>query len=217
MLALGALQVPDSMAESPTSLSFDCDWRLGFNLSPGQKGAVGYLMFWSGCGGLTLAQDIQVGNPYSSPGQQIVKGDKVTCVGLLESFRYDGGPDDPMRFVAYVSKGAAANLRAKLATPLTTTKLKVSWYAVGYDDECKAWYEASLVKDASRKVDAVIDSVDGVLQLFVANTPTRVADHLDIQVFRTEFQIAPQEGKSAVLEFATGPTTRVVKQWGDTG
>ncbi len=202
------------MPDTPTSLNYACDWRMGFNLSPKLKGAVGYLMFWSGCGGLTLQPDIRVPNPFSSSGQTVVRGESVQCVGLIEQLSYEGAADDPIRIVAYVSKGAASNLRAKLASPLTTTKLKLSFYLINYDDERKCWYESVLIRDTGRKVDAVVDSLDGVLQLFVSTEGAAIADHLDVRVFRVEFQVAPAEGKVANVEFATGPITRVVKRWG---
>jgi hypothetical protein len=205
------------MPPAPNNLNFDCDWRYGFNVDARRKGTVGYLLSWSGCGGLTLATDIEVWNPFSSPGQTVVSGAKVVCVGLIEHFKFEGGADDPIRISAFVSKGAAANVRAKLATPLTSTKLKVGFYVMGFDDERKAWYEAALIKDGSGKVSAVVDTVDGVLQLFVANETTPLAEHLDIQLQRIEFQLAPAEGKTATLEFATGPSTRVVRAWGDAG
>jgi hypothetical protein len=194
------------------NLDYVCDWHFGFNLDPRKKGSVGYLLFWSGCGGLTLPQDIEVWNPFSSVGQTIVSGETVTCIGLIEHFSYAGDSDDPIRISAYVSKAAAANLKAKLSAPLSTTKVKVAWYIVGFDGEKKSWYEAALIKGPG-KVDAVIDSVAGVLQLFISNEATRLSEELDIEIFKMEFQIVPADGKSANLEFATGPTTRVVKAW----
>jgi hypothetical protein len=194
------------------NLDYVCDWHFGFNLDAKKKGSVGYLLFWSGCGGLTLPQDIEVWNPFSSVGQTIVSGETVTCIGLIEHFSYAGDSDDPIRISAYVSKAAAANLKAKLSAPLSTTKVKVAWYIVGFDGEKKGWYEAALIKGPG-KVDAVIDSVAGVLQLFISNEATRLSEELDIEIFKMEFQIVPADGKSANLEFATGPTTRVVKAW----
>ena len=208
--------MPAANANAPliaNNLDFDCDWRFGFNLASKQKGMVGYLLFWSGCGGLTLGQDIVVWNPFTSPGQTILSGQTVTCVGLIEQFRFDGGSNEPMRVSAYVSKASAANVRAKLVSPLTNTKLKFTVYIIGYDDEKKAWYEAALINDASCKLDAVLDVVDGELQLFVATAATAISDHLDILVYKLEFQVVPAIGKTATLEFATGPTTRVVRQW----
>ena len=52
------------MPPPANNLNFDCDWRFGFNTDPAKKGLVGYVLFWSGCGGLTLPQDIEVWNPF---------------------------------------------------------------------------------------------------------------------------------------------------------
>ena len=195
------------------NLDYQCDWRFGFNVDPKKKGTVGYLLFWSGCGGLTLPQDIQVWNPFSSSGQTIVSGPTIECIGMLDKFSYQGGSDDPIKISAYLSKGGAANLRAKLASPLTTTKLKVGWYIIDFDVEKKTWYEAALIKDASGSVSAVLDTMNGVLQLFVSNESVALSDQLDIHLYRAEFQIVPAVGATANLEFATGPATRVVRQW----
>ena len=43
----------------------------------------------------------------------------------------------------------------------------------------------------------------------------RVSDTLDVNVFRFEFQVVPQDKKKAELEFASGPSRRLVKQWGE--
>lgn len=202
------------MGNSTNSLDFDCDWHLGFNVTPRLKGTIGYLLTWSGCGGLTLQKDIEVWNPYSGPGQTLVSGPKVECIGLMESFRFEGGEWDPIRIKAYVSKGTAADIRAKLANPLTNTKVKVAWYIIDFDPERKVWYEAAFVK-ASPSADANIDSASGNLQIFIANEPTRITETLDIAVYPFEFQLVPADGAVANLEFATGPTRRLVKQWGE--
>lgn len=205
------------LAPSANSLDFDCDWRYGFNLSAHQKGTVGYLLFWSGCGGLNLPKDIEVWNPHhGTPGQTVVSGAKVSCLGLIESFRFAGGEEDPIRITAYVSKDTAANVRAKLARPLTNTKVKVQWYLVSYDDEAKNWYESVLIKD-SAKANANIDTMKGQVQLFIDNAPTQVSETLDLRVYRLEFQIIPAAGATTNLEFATGASQRLVKAWGVEG
>jgi hypothetical protein len=200
------------VADSANSFDVTCDWRFGFNLDPKGRGTVGYLLFWSGCGGMNLARDIEVWNPYGAAGQTIVTGPKITCVGLLESFHFEGGDDDPIRIVAYVSKDSAADIRAKLARPLPSTKLKVTWYIVDYDGERKAWFESALVKQ-NAKVDAVIDTADGEVQMFIDARGESVSPQLDLKVYRFEFQIVPGAGKTALLEFASGPAARLVKQW----
>lgn len=201
------------MAPTTNSLDFDCHWKFGYNLQARGKGTVGYLLFWSGCGGLNLTKDTEVWNPFSDQGQTVVQGATVKCIGLLESFRYEGGAEDPIRMVAYVSKDVAANIRAKLASPLPSTKVKVQWYIIAYDDDAKNWYEAALIKDRAR-ADASIDTTRGQVQMFIANEPTYLSDTLDLRVYRFEFQVVPAAGATTHLEFATGASQRLVKSWG---
>ena len=200
---------------APNSLDFACDWRLALNLSPSRQGCVGYLLSFSGLGGLRLAKDIEVWNPVSDRGAQtVVSGDKVKCVGLLDSFQFEGGQTDPIRLRTYVSKGSAADLRAKLARPLANTAVKVGWYIVDFDPEMKSWFEAAFVKKG-KEASANVDSTGGELQLFVDNHPTQVNASLDIGVYSVVLQVVPADKKKAVLEFATGPRRRLVKSWGE--
>jgi hypothetical protein len=196
------------------ALHYECDWQLGFNVSARRKGTVGYLLSWSGCGGLTLAKDIEVQNPFGGAGQTVISGHTITCVGLLERFDFAGGADDPVRLRALVSADSAANLRAKVAAGLASTKVKLAWYIISFDEDRKAWYEAALIK--GEKVDAVIDTQDGLLQLLLDSGPTPISEQLDVMVHGIEFQFIPAHGKSAQLQFATGPITRIVVPWGDT-
>ncbi|MFZ5893391.1 MAG: hypothetical protein ACOY0T_20185 [Myxococcota bacterium] len=202
----------DDNAGELNGLNFDCDWRLGFNLDPVRKGTIGYLLFWSGCGGLSLTKDIEVWNAFAGTGQTVVSGATVKCIGLIERFRYGGESDAPIRITAFVSKDTAANVRAKLANPITATTLQVSWYIVSFDDDRKQWFEAAFIKNAAR-AQADVDVVNGTLQLFVESKSVPVGGHLDLGVYKIEFQIVPAEGASTLLEFATGPTQRLVKKW----
>lgn len=201
---------------TPNSLDYHCEWRIGFNLNALSKGTIGYLLFWTGCGGLSLPKDMKVWNPLDATAQSIVVGTTIDCIGLLEDFKFEGGDEDPIRIVAYVSKAVAASIRAQLAQPLTNTKVKVGWYIISFDDDAKVWYEAAFVKEASY-VEALLDTALGEVQMFISNEGTRVSDTLDLKVYRFEFQVVPQENKTANVEFATGLTERLVKQWGVAG
>jgi hypothetical protein len=205
----------DSQDSKPNDLDFDCDWRYGLNLRATAKGMVGYLLEWSGCGGLNLKKDIEVWNPFSTAGQRVVSGSTIKCIGLLESFRYAGGQNDPIRLRTYVSKGSAADLRAKLARPLSQTRVKLAWYILGFDVSDKLWYEAAFLK-SPKTADASIDSTGGTLQMFVDSEPTPVSDTLDLHVFGLDLQVVPASKKKTELEFASGPKHRLVKQWGST-
>ena len=200
------------MGTRGNKLDFDCDYGFGFNVSPRGTAVVGYLLSWSGCGGLNLKKDIEVWNPFNTPAQTVVTGETVSCVGLLESLRFSGEGDAPIRISAYVSQDAAADLRAKLARPLTSTRLQVGFYIIAYDDEKKRWYEAALLKE-KKSLEANLDTSGGELQLFVAKTPTPVSETVDLKVYKLEFQLVPAKDKTATLEFALGPTQRVVMQW----
>ena len=174
--------------------------------------AIGYILFWSGCGGLSLSKDVEVWSPFAGSGQTIVSGPTVKCVGLIESFRYSGDDDAPIRIRALVSKDTAANVRAKLASPITATTLQLSWYIVSFDEDRKQWFEAAFVKNGAR-AQAAVDVMQGTLQLFIDSKSIPVGEHLDIGVYRFEFQVVPTEGANNLLEFATGPTQRLVKKW----
>lgn len=202
------------MATGSNNLDFDCDWRYGINVHPSRKARVGYLLTWSGVGGLNLTQDITVWNPFSTQGQRVVSGPKVTCIGLMESFRFMGDETDPIRIRALVSKKTATDLRSKLSRPLTNTKVKVAWYIIDFDEDDKLWFEAALVKSPT-EAEANLDTAGGTLQMFVDNQPTRVNDSLDIRLYGFEFQVVPADGVVTNLEFASGSSRRLVKPWGE--
>jgi len=104
-------------------------------------------------------------------------------------------------------------VRAKLASPVTSTKVQVGWYIISFDDDKMAWYEAAYVQGGSN-ASANLDTTGGELQISIANTPIRVQENIDIKVFKFEFQIIPAAGATATLQFATGPTQKIVKTWG---
>jgi len=201
------------MGVARTSLDYDCDWIYGFNTNPGGYGTVGYLMFWSGCGGLSLAKDIQVWNPFNTPGQTVVTGALINCVGVIERYSFAGDDDDPIRVSCYVSKDNAANVRAKLASPVSSTKVQVGWYIIGFDEDRKAWYEAAFINGGSN-ANANLDTTDGELQISIANKPTPIHRGIDIKVYKLEFQLIPAAGAQSTLEFPTGSTQKIVKTWG---
>lgn len=199
---------------SANSLNFKCDFRFALNLTSSRKGTCGYLLEFSGLGGLSLKKDIEVWNPFDCAGQKVITGSTVKCIGLLEAFEYEGGETDPIRVRGYVSKGTAAEVRAKLARPLSNTKLKLAWYIIDFDEDSKLWYEAAFVKEPTQ-AEANIDSTGGALQISIANEPTKASQTLDINIFQFEFQVVPADGKNAKIEFATGPAQKLVKQWGE--
>ncbi len=194
-------------------IQLGCDWQGAFNVSSRRKGAFGYLLEWSGLGGLILAKDILVWNPIGGAGAQVLGGQTIPCVAVLERFSFAGDPMDPIRIACYVSKENQTTLRSKLSRELVNTKIKASWKVVDFDDQSKSWFEAVDLMDPKR-VDAVVNTVDGELQLFVDAGPTRIGDGLDILVYRFEFELVPHARKPSKLQFAMGPNQRLVRAWG---
>ena len=195
------------------NLDLDCDWGSGLTITPGTSATVGYLLFWSGIGGVNLTKDITVANPFHGGGQTVVTGTTLKCIGLLESFKFNGDPEDPMRVVAYISKESAANLNAKLARPVTNTKVQVGFYVIAFDSETNEWFE-SLVLKTPDKLSANLDTAGGELQIQCDKKSTRLENQVDLSVVRFEFQIIPAAGSSATIQFATGPTEKIMISWG---
>ena len=78
-----------------------CDWRAGFVMNPQQKQRVGYLVHFEGLNmDDYLKQDIDVFTPYNNSeanyGEAELDNDtgKMTCVGVIDSFSFNGGVGD---------------------------------------------------------------------------------------------------------------------------
>ena len=194
-------------------LDFLCDWRYAMNLSGRQMARAGYLLTWSGVGGLNLTADITVQNPFTSTGAVVLTGTSVKCVGVIEKFGFAGDKEDPIRMVAYVSAGNAAALGAKLASGVTSTKFTFSFAICGYDGDAKTWFEAGYVQGGA-KASSAVDTMDGKLQLFIDASPVRIAENVNIALCRMEFQGAASTKTASTLQFATGAGEKVTKTWG---
>lgn len=210
------------MAEptNPKAIKLDCAWQFAFNLQSGQKGTVGYISEWKGLGGLTLAQDILLWSPTPGSKSPLPKtlqassgggpGDQVRCVAVMESLDFGGESSDPIRVSAYVSKDNQVKLRHKLIKPLPSTHFTLDYAVIGYDEDSKTWYSCwELDKSPS---DAQVNTGDGALQLFMSFEPTRIAESLDINVYRFEFQMIPGK-RPTRLKLASGPQHRYVDDW----
>src|SRR4051812_36756513 len=89
-----------------------CDWQGAFNLSAQHRGTFGYLLDWSGIGGLVLAKDIVIWNPVWGAGNATLKDATLPCVGVFERFAFAGDDSDPIRISCFVSKDNQTNLSA---------------------------------------------------------------------------------------------------------
>ena len=185
------------------SYSLNCDWRYGFNLDPTNKTRVGYLTEFKG-GGIQLSADIEVFNPMQT--DKLIK-----CVAVLDSYDFAGSVADPMAFSGYLSCENAQQISAKLKSTLKTTNCDFDYYIVNYDEENKAWYEEAY---PAKKINGTINGAGGDLKINIASEPTKVSPTLDVNVYRFYFEVVPAANKIFALKFATGTTTRFVRNWG---
>jgi hypothetical protein len=195
-------------------LDLTCAWQHALNVAPNRKGPFGYLLEWSGLGGLVLAQDIVAWNPLGGSDQALLGGATVSCVGVLERFRYGGDATDPIRLSCFLSQENQTNLRAKLARDLVNTKVRMRWRVVAYDEAAKAWFGAIDLLDPER-LDGLVNTVDGELQIDVDAAPTAIGERQHVQVYRFEVEVVPAPGKVATLQFALGQNQRIVVEWGE--
>lgn len=205
---------------NPKAVKLGCAWQFAFNLQSGQKGTVGYISQWKGLGGLALSQDILLWSPtpgVTSPLPRTLQAssgggsaDQVKCVAVIEALDFGGESSDPVRISAYVSKDNQVKIRQKLVRPLPSTLFELDYAVIGFDEDSKSWYSTwELEKSPSH---AQIDTGDGALQLFMSFEPTRIAESLDINVYRFEFQMIPGK-KPTRLKLASGPLHRYVSEW----
>jgi hypothetical protein len=195
-------------------LDVTCAWQHAFNVAPNRKGPFGYLLELSGLGGLILGKDIVVWNPLAGTSQSLLGGATVSCVGVIERFRYGGDVTDPIRLSCFISQENRTNLRAKLGRELANIKLRMTWKVASYDEAAKAWFDTVELLDP-KQIDGLVNTVDGVLQISVDGAPTRLGDAQDLQVYRFEVEVVPPPRKQATIQFALGQNQRIVAQWGE--
>ena len=193
------------------SLEFNCAWAAGFQFRKGFHGRLGYLLDWSGCGGLTLKKELRLAAP--AVGAETRKGSKLECIGLIEQLRFEGGPSGPIGFRVYVSRGVAANVLNHFGNPLDSLRLKLAWHVFDFDEGRNCWFDAAHLK-SPETAEALSDTRDGAPRLFMDNQPTVLSDTVDMKFFRFEFQVVPAPKKSTTLEFATRSQERRITRWG---
>lgn len=216
------------------SIDLACDWKSGFVMNPTKKQRCGYLVGFNGLGlneepsKDNDAYKIRVFTPFNAPSAEYasvnvedVDGQKMLdCLGVIESFHFEGGVGDPICISAYVSSEFANQLKAKQKASLATTTIsKLGWWVVNYDVDAKAWFEEAFPKGAT---DSPGDFVKGQLnasggtdvRLSIAETPTMIASNMDVQVFNIYFEVVPASDATYALSFRQGATKAFVKGWG---
>ena len=198
-----------------------CDWKSGFLMDPSRKQRVGYLVHFKGLNmDDYLKQDITVYSPYNSTGNDYAEvglddSKKVTVVGVIESFSFNGGVGDPICISAYISSENAEMLQAKMKASFTTTVVKeLAWWIAGFDEENKKWFEEAYPKDPA-KISCQLNAQGGKdIRLSVAHEPSKVAPNIDVNVVQIYFEVVPAANSTFALHFATNAQTKYIRNWG---
>ena len=197
-------------------ITFECDWRQSTNISNKVRGCMGYLLKWSGCGGLNLPLDIAVWTPWVSSRAQ--SGENFQCVGLIERFEYGGGKTDPIKISAWVSASSKGSIASAITQGITQVKFNFSFFIIDFDTEMKTWFDkAYIMVPQSTGVFAALNTTNGAIQLSAGSEPKKIQDHLDIQLYNMEFETVPQTNRIGQLHVAYSQTANVSKHWGELG
>ncbi|MEO1338398.1 MAG: hypothetical protein AAFV29_22340 [Myxococcota bacterium] len=204
------------------AFTFECDWRSGFVMNPEMKQRVGYLVKFNGLNmGEYLKEDIDVFTPYNSTetGYSEVEVDsddvKVTCVGIMESFHWEGGVGDPVCISSYISAENAEVLSAKMKATLDTTIVsELAWWIVNFDEENKVWYEEAYPLDPSVASGQLNAPGGKEVRLNIGAQAVKIAPNIDINVYPFYFEAIPAANTTYNFNFATSLKTKFVKNWG---
>lgn len=199
-----------------------CDWKSGFVMNPERKQRVGYLIYFEGLNmGEYLKPDIDVYTPYNSSeanyGEVELDQDnnKITCVGVLDSFSWGGGVGDALGMSAYISAENAEVLSAKLKTTLDTNIVsQLAWWIVNFDEENKVWYEEAFPLEPTDVQGQINAPPGGEMRLHVASEATKVAPNIDVNVYNMYVEVIPAANATFNFHFATSMKTKYVKNWG---
>lgn len=206
--------------------NFDCDWKSALVMDPTKKQRTGYLLTLDGLGlDAALPQDIQVFSPFNAAAADYTAGDlvidtsmtpaKLTCVGIIESLAWNGGVGDPISISAFISSENAQQIKAKLQTTLKTTSIKhLSWWIVNFDEENKAWFEEAYPKDPAHITGQLNAPGKTDVRLHVDDAATKVAQNIDVNVYRLFLEIVPAANSTYVLGFGISQQKKHVKAWG---
>ncbi len=203
-----------------------CDWKAGFVMDPQKKQRCGYLLALEGLGlDAALAADIQVFMPFNAKPADYtdamlvvdasVTPNKVTCVGVIESLSWNGGVGDPISMSVMISSENAQQIKTKLQTTLSSTKItKLAWWISNFDEINKKWFEEAYPKDPSH-VTGQLNAPGGKdIRLHVDDDATKVAANIDVNVYRVYFEIVPAANSTYTLGFALDAEKKYVNAWG---
>ena len=203
-----------------------CDWKAGFVMDPQKKQRCGYLLALEGLGlDAALAADITVFMPFNAQPADYtdsmlavdssVTPHKVTCVGVIDSLQWMGGVGDPISINAMISSENAQQIKTKLQTTLSSTKItKLAWWISNFDEINKKWFEEAYPKDPSHVTGQLNAPGGNDVRLHIADEATKVAPNIDVNVYQIAMEIVPAANSSYTLGFALDAEKKYVNAWG---
>ncbi len=207
------------MASIP--FAYECSKAAGFLPDPNEPQRVGYVTALT-IGTTEYAKDLQVFVPAVQPVGFKGLGPvapaaanegfgRITVVGVLEKFEWDGGVGQPLKLEFYVSQHNAVQTKEAQQNTLTTKIDTAAWWIADYDVETKKWYEQSFPTNA---VGGVVGGTKDQPELDVDLTGVPAKDGIDINVYKVAVSVAPAAKGQYTLHFANSPQTGVAKSWG---
>jgi hypothetical protein len=184
--------------------NFACDMAYGFIQDPNEHQRVGYVTAFAGLGiPQALNADLTVTNPQT--------GARMTVVGVIDQFEWNGGVGDPLKIDMYISQENATQLKVQQST-LTNTKVSaLNYLIIDYDAEVKQWFTQATPQQPP--LSGIVPGGQNP-DLNVDLTPVSVKEGIQVNVFKVSVQIAPGANQAYVLAFANSATKPVAKAWG---
>jgi len=208
---------------------FECDKNSGFLPDPNEHKRVGYVTQLNGFGQsspIVFAQDLQVYTAWNSTASinaQLASGipsgmsqnslGKMSVVGVMEKFAWNGGAGDFIAIDFWVSQENAIQLKAAQQATLTTSRVDaLGWWIINFDQEKKVWYEQAYPAGA-KYISGIVGPQDNP-ELNVDLTGAPAKDGIDVMVYKVSLQCAPGANQQFSLNFANSATTPNTKSWG---
>jgi hypothetical protein len=203
------------MASIP--FEFSCNMEAGFVMDPNQRGRLGYVTSLFGFGlEAPFATDLQVSVPFNTgakpafTGLQYKSGSPVgsaKVVGVIETFKWDGGVGDMISLDFYVSQQNAVAIKSSQQHTLTTRAINsLAWWIVDYDQQAKMWFEQAYPVGGS--VTGLVAGQGGNLMLNVGLVPVTA------KIDKVSLAVEPGANRAYELQFAESSKIKVVKPWG---
>lgn len=159
-----------------------------------------------------LRQDMAIKIPYNGASSGAFKKttpNTALVAGIIESFKWNGGPADPIEFVFYVSQDNAVRLKTLVQQTLKSTKIDLGWWIGDYDQNASKWYEASFPRNLGMITGNVAPPNNPQLNVDPAPVPV-----YGVILYKVTMKVAPPANSQQPLYFANSSTTGVTKPWG---